>query len=262
MAPRPSPTRDTAVRLELSADHVGGQRLEGIARLTLLNRLELPSRERGILLCDGRRLPRCSARAHDLDDLPSLFRHQLMTVTENRLQPARGRAVLDREHQWKSCKTVSDVVSDRLSDLAFRSGVIEHVIRNLKGQPEPVAVDPQSLTLLCSQSTQQGADVAASLKQGCGLGSNATHVLGDIGAVAMPNRLLAHFPGANLHHCPGQDADNLGRIRFPPASKRSAMGPATSGGSVSISFLSSASRVARSSATGPNSSIAFSVKRL
>src|SRR5438876_541027 len=92
-----------------------------------------------------------------------------MTVTENRLQPARGRAVLDREHQWKSCKTVSDVVSDRLSDLAFRSGVIEHVIRNLKGQPEPVAVDPQSLTLLCSQSTQQGADVAASLKQGRGV---------------------------------------------------------------------------------------------
>src|SRR5436309_10232045 len=87
MAPRPSPTRDTAVRLELSADHVGGQRLEGIARLTLLNRLELTSRERGILLCDGRRLPRCSARAHDLDDLPSLFRHQLMTVPENRLQP-------------------------------------------------------------------------------------------------------------------------------------------------------------------------------
>ncbi len=103
-------------------------------------------------------------------------------------------------------------MTDRLADLVLASGVVEHVVRDLKGKTEQATVSAKVRTRARVEAAQQGADVAAGGEQRRRLRFDAGHVLVERRDVPMPHRLLPHLAGADLHHRVGEDGDHLGRV--------------------------------------------------
>ncbi len=121
-----------------------------------------------------------------------------------------SRTVYLRQHQGQRCKSIDDVVADRFADLVFGARVVEHVIHDLKREPQLAAVLTQCIAFPFPESTEQRPDVAARRQQDRGLGFDAPHVLVYIRLVPIADRLLADLAGTDRHHGACEGVDHLG----------------------------------------------------
>src|SRR5690348_254458 len=87
-----------------------------------------------------------------------------------------------RKHQWKSRKTLENVMSNRLADLALRACVIEHVVSDLERKPKMMTIRAERGAWRGIESAEKRADIAARCEQHRRLGLDAAHVLTDVGA--------------------------------------------------------------------------------
>src|SRR5437588_2101356 len=128
--PMSVPTRDTVDRLELSADHVVGERCERVDHFGAGQFVQLLARFIRVIARLFQRLVRAVAPAHGLHYVP-------------RFVLAEPAVVVDfdrREHQWKSRESFSNVVAGWLTHLVFRACVVEHIVSDLKCEPQLAAI--------------------------------------------------------------------------------------------------------------------------
>src|SRR5438132_5380333 len=116
------------------------------------------------------------------------------------------------KHQWKSRKAFRDVVTNWLADLALGSDVVKQVVGNLEREAELATVHAQRGALFVLESAEQRTDIAAGRHEQRGLCLDASHVLANVSAVPIPDRLLTYLARADAHHSPGEDGHDLRRV--------------------------------------------------
>ena len=100
-------------------------------------------------------------------------------------------------------------MTDGLADLAFGADIVEHVVRDLKRKAKFTTVSAQRGSSFAVQATEQPTDIAARCDEQRCLRLDSAHVLANVGAVAVSDRLLAHLARADTHHGPREDRHDL-----------------------------------------------------